>query len=480
MPRVFPRVCPWLALLFVLWGVVRAEASTSVPLVWDPSPEQQTAGYILRVGTTPGVYTQWYDVGLVTSFMFHWAVPGRLYCFVVVAYFPGPIYGERSDEVCGYSDRAPFLSSPGNQSSEVGHPVAVQLQGSDPDGLPITYAATQLPAGLSLMPSTGFISGTPTTAQTVSVTASVSDGVLSTSRGFSWSVRPPLTFVNLTANRAAPQLAETPIAFTAVASGGTSPYQYRWWLHDGRSWQMLRDWSTSPTFIWTPTAGNAAYRLTVWIKDANSTTSTWDVSGSMAFPITALLPVSLTADRLSPQLPGTAVTFTASASSGRAPYRYRWWLYDGAKWAMLRDWSTTPTFTWTPAALNTGYRITVWAKNGDSTTTTWDGSAAMDYPIAAVPPLHVTLTANRVAPQLSGTTVTFTATATGGRAPYQYRWWVHDGVSWQMIRDWTTSASFAWTPPTPNPAHRVTVWVKSAGSTTTTWDASASLPFAIR
>jgi hypothetical protein len=385
LPNVCPRVRLWFAVILVVCGVARAEAATSVQLAWEPNQDQKTAGYVLHVGTTPGVYTQSYDVGLATTFMFHWAVPGQRYCFVVAAYFPGPIYGASSNEVCGYSDRAPFLTAPGNQSSEQGHAVALQLQGSDPDGRPLTYAATQLPAGLSLMPSTGFISGTPTTAQTVNVTASVSDGVLSASRGFSWSVRPPLSFVNLTADRAAPQLAGTPITLTAAASGGISPYQYRWWLHDGASWQMLRDWSTSPTFAWLPTAGNAAYRITVWIKDANSITTTWDVTGSLAYPITTPLPVSLTADRPSPQLPGTAIKFTASASSGRAPYQYRWWLHDGANWVMLRDWSTTPTFTWTPTTLNAGYRITVWARNADSTTATWEGSASMEYPIASRP-----------------------------------------------------------------------------------------------
>ena len=90
------------------------------------------------------------------------------------------------------------------------------------------------------------------------------------------------------------------------------------------------------------------------------------------------------------------------------------------------------------------------------------------------------LAADPVAPQRAGTSITFTALASGGKAPYQYRWWVHDGTRWQMLRDWTAGATFVWTPPTANAAYRITVWVKNANSVTTTWDGSASTPFAIQ
>ena len=82
-----------------------------------------------------------------------------------------------SNVTAGYVDSLGVL--PGNQSSIIGRPDTLQLQGSDPDGAPVTYAVSGLPAGLSLMPSTGLIAGTPTTPQTVTVTATVSDGVRS-------------------------------------------------------------------------------------------------------------------------------------------------------------------------------------------------------------------------------------------------------------------------------------------------------------
>jgi hypothetical protein len=203
--------------------------------------------------------------------------------------------------VCSCGDYAPVLIAPGNQSSIIGRPDTLQLQGSDPDGAPVTYAVSGLPAGLSLMPSTGLIAGTPTTPQTVTVTATVSDGVLSTARSFGWTVQAPIAFAGLTADRVAPQPANTPITFTAAATGGASPYQYRWWVHDGTSWQMVRDWAANPAFTWTPSTANSAYRVNVWIKEANSNSASFDVDGSMKFPITAPLQVTLSADRTAPQ-----------------------------------------------------------------------------------------------------------------------------------------------------------------------------------
>ena len=80
-------------------------------------------------------------------------------------------------------------------------------------------------------------------------------------------------------------------------------------------------------------------------------------------------------------------------------------------------------------------------------------------------PVLTGLTAE-LGPQLSGTTVTFIASAAGGTAPYQFQWWLWDGATWTVVEDWSTGNTFAWTPSTPNPNYAVGVRVRSAGSTT--------------
>jgi Putative Ig domain len=83
----------------------------------------------------------------------------------------------------------PTLTSVPNQSSKVGLWDSLQLVAADANGDVLTYAATGLPAGLSINPATGFISPTPSATGTDSVTVTVGDGALSRSRSFTWTVR---------------------------------------------------------------------------------------------------------------------------------------------------------------------------------------------------------------------------------------------------------------------------------------------------
>jgi hypothetical protein len=73
--------------------------------------------------------------------------------------------------------------------------------------------------------------------------------------------------------------------------------------------------------------------------------------------------------------------------------------------------------------------------------------------------------AAELGPQLPGTTITFTAIAAEGTAPYQFKWWLWDGATWTVLGDWSTSNTLAWTPSTPNPKYAVGVRVRSVGST---------------
>ncbi len=69
--------------------------------------------------------------------------------------------------------------------------VAIPLAGADPDaGTTLTYSAAPLPAGLTINPTTGVISGTLTyaSAGTSTLTVSVSDGTASVDQTFGWTV----------------------------------------------------------------------------------------------------------------------------------------------------------------------------------------------------------------------------------------------------------------------------------------------------
>ena len=140
----------------------------------------------------------------------------------------------------------------------------------------------------------------------------------------------------------------------------------------------------------------------------------------------------------------------------------------------------------------------MWVRSAGSTADEQEASAAMDFvitgaaaatptpppaPTAPVAPsarvTAVTIGANKIAPQPAGSTTMFTAMPAGGAAPHQYKWWVYNGDAWVPMTNWTTSNTFAWTSATANAGGRVTVWVRSAGSTVDEAEAAAAMDFVI-
>jgi hypothetical protein len=104
-----------------------------------------------------------------------------------------------------------------------------------------------------------------------------------------------------------------------------------------------------------------------------------NIGAAEAAPAASGQPVStltgLTAD-LGSQVLGTIVTFTAIATGGSAPYQFKWWLWDGATWTVLRDWSTGNTFTWRPSTSNPNYAVGVWVRSASNTADQPDGYPA--------------------------------------------------------------------------------------------------------
>jgi hypothetical protein len=197
--RTLRSKCALLVTVCVLgMGAAGNAAAQTITLEWDQS-STASVGYRVHVGTASGSYSQHFDVGAATLFAFNTAVAGQRYCFAVSAYLlSSQLDGPNSAEVCGYSDAPPTLQNPGSRTSTVGQPVTLQLVGSDPQSQPLTYSATGLPPGLSVMASTGFISGTGTTAGTYNVTARANDGSLTATEQFTWvmsaaTTSPPTT-----------------------------------------------------------------------------------------------------------------------------------------------------------------------------------------------------------------------------------------------------------------------------------------------
>jgi hypothetical protein len=164
-----------------------------------------------------------------------------------------------------------------------------------------------------------------------------------------------------------------------------------------------------------------------------------------------------------PQAVGTAVTWTAAASGGQAPYLYQWAAFDGSTWTTLTGWQSASTFAWTPLVASAATQLAVRAKG------TWNPGAremATTLPYAVMPKVTtLALTADVAAPRPVGTTVTWTAAASGGQAPYEFQWALYDGVTWTTVSGWQSSNTFVWTPSSSNPAYQVAARARGSWNT---------------
>lgn len=179
--------------------------------------------------------------------------------------------------------------------------------------------------------------------------------------------------------------------------------------------------------------------------------------------------VRLTANVESPQTAGTAIVLMAAGSGGTTPYAYRFWAQPwGGEWQLLRDWGPTATHVWVPTVAG-GYNV--WVQAHSSGASVVEVQTGINFQIGpggggvGGPMTGVTLTTSVASPQTAGTSITLTASGSGGAPPYEYRFWAQPwGDAWQLLRDWGASATHLWIPPTAG-GYNLFVQARSSGST---------------
>lgn len=158
------------------------------------------------------------------------------------------------------------------------------------------------------------------------------------------------------------------ITYRAITSGGTGPFEYAFYRYNGTAgtWSLLRNWSTTSTAMWTPTSSDRGLNhVQLWVRQVGSSSLAGFRNGTdqMVSPIKSTW---LSSSVSLPARAGTLVVWDAGSVGNSSSVEYKFWVYSVAAgtWTVSRDWNSSSTFNWVPAAGN--YYIQVWTRTTGS------------------------------------------------------------------------------------------------------------------
>jgi len=117
------------------------------------------------------------------------------------------------------------------------------------------------------------------------------------------------------------------------------------------------------------------------------------------------------------------------------------------------------TYYFSISALDTAGNESGFSSEISTTTSTAPSPQAPD-------PKSVALSTNMSSPQVSGTTINFTASAQGGSGSYEYRFYEYNASTnkqWVQVRDFATNPSYSWNSSGKVGTGYIGVWARNAG-----------------
>lgn len=272
------------------------------------------------------------------------------------------------------------------------------------------------------------------------------------------TVKTPLSKVALTGSLASPSAVGIPVTLTATPTGGaTIEYTFRASTDNGTTWTVIRDYTSEPTFTWTPPTP-ANYLLDVLAREVGSP-KPYDVRVALPYLVNpAISAVALTTVPATQTAINTPVKLTATPTGG-GTLRYRFQVNNESGWVDIPTNGLVNTCTWTPKVAG-DYSLQVLVHEVGSAAEV-DASQSIAYKVTSTF-TSVILTADNPSPTTIGIPITMTATVTGG-ANVLYWFRVKSGTTWTDLQAYSSVNTCTWTPGTTG-SYTLEVLVKEAGS----------------
>ena len=186
----------------------------------------------------------------------------------------------------------------------------------------------------------------------------------------------------------------TPVTITAESTLGGRSYKY-WvdthaWCQPGSpNYQVIQNWSTAHTAIWTPTEPGI-HTVIVWVSNVPADEACEHGQIGATYNVgegaTCTHPVEV---NLSPSSGVVNQPVTVTAQANGTNVQYRFWVNNvdfctgAANWTLLQDWTTVNTFTYTPTSPGI-YTLIVYAVTDVNDPCPPQGGMVYDVPDAPV------------------------------------------------------------------------------------------------
>ncbi|MCM0083591.1 multicopper oxidase domain-containing protein [Geomonas sp. Red32] len=286
---------------------------------------------------------------------------------------------------------------------------------------------------------------------------------------------PPPTSVSLTTSTPSPQQIGSSITLNAAAQGGSGVYQYQFRISAAGSTvtQAVTGYTSTSSYNWNTTGlPGGIYTLAVYARNASST-AVYQVAKWTNYTLlssSSVTGVTLTTSPSSPQLKGTSVQLSASASGGSGNYEYQFLVsaVGGTVVSPVTSYGSNSTYTWNTSNLTPGtYTLAVYARNVGSTAM-YEAAKWITFTVTYPPVSSVSFSVSPVSPQNIGTSILLSASATGASGNYEYQFRVSavGSTVTQAVGPYSTTNTYTWNTSTLTPGtYTLAVYARNVGST---------------